>query len=131
MGPEVRRRGAEGAAGQDDARAAAGRLGRVLDEEVEEPDVSLSTSKQAGRPTRRGARPAPLKTAGPRSRKPVFTVRRSLGIAGFMAPAALFVAVFIYYPMISGSQMAFRNWNLNDLTDTSWVGIKNFQTIFN
>lgn len=47
-----------------------------------------------------------------------------------MAPAALFVIVFIYYPMISGSQMAFRNWNLTDLTDTSWVGFKNFQEIF-
>ncbi|MES4908339.1 MULTISPECIES: sugar ABC transporter permease [unclassified Streptomyces] len=92
--------------------------------------MSLSTSKQAGRPTRRGARPAPVKTTGGRSRKPVFTVRRSLAIAGFMAPAALFVAVFIYYPMISGSQMAFRNWNLNDLTDTSWVGIENFRRIF-
>ncbi|GAA2371689.1 MULTISPECIES: carbohydrate ABC transporter permease [Streptomyces] len=94
--------------------------------------MSLSTSKEAGRPTRRGARPAPVKTAGPRprSRKPAFTVRRGLAIAGFMAPAVLFVAVFTYYPMVSGSQMAFRNWNLNDLTDTSWVGIRNFQAIF-
>lgn len=48
----------------------------------------------------------------------------------FMAPAVLFVAVFIYYPMVSGSQMAFRNWNLNNLTDTAFVGFKNFQTIF-
>ncbi|MEU1789307.1 sugar ABC transporter permease [Streptomyces sparsogenes] len=94
--------------------------------------MSLSTSKEAGRPTRRGARPAPVKTAGPRprSRKPAFTFRRGLAIAGFMAPAVLFVAVFTYYPMVSGSQMAFRNWNLNDLTDTSWVGIENFQAIF-
>ncbi|MEU5609684.1 carbohydrate ABC transporter permease [Streptomyces sparsogenes] len=94
--------------------------------------MSLSTSKEAGRPTRRGARPAPVKTAGPRprSRKPAFTVRRGLAIAGFMAPAVLFVAVFTYYPMVSGSQMAFRNWNLNDLTDTSWVGLENFQAIF-
>ncbi|MGY0064577.1 carbohydrate ABC transporter permease [Streptomyces sp. LZ34] len=93
--------------------------------------MSLSTSQQAGRPTKqRGARPGPAKTAAPRSRKPVFSVRRSLGIAGFMAPAVLFVAVFIYYPMVSGSQMAFRNWNLNDLTDISWVGLKNFRTIF-
>jgi multiple sugar transport system permease protein len=38
--------------------------------------------------------------------------------------------VFIYYPMLSGSQMAFRNWNLNNLSDTSWVGLKNFSTIF-
>ncbi|MEU9794062.1 sugar ABC transporter permease [Streptomyces sparsogenes] len=94
--------------------------------------MSLSTSKEAGRPTRRGARPAPVKKADPRprSRKPAFTVRRGLAIAGFMAPAVLFVAVFTYYPMVSGSQMAFRNWNLNDLTDTSWVGLENFQAIF-
>jgi multiple sugar transport system permease protein len=51
-------------------------------------------------------------------------------IAGFMAPAVLFVALFTYYPMISGSQMAFRNWNLTDLTDTSWVGFGNFAAVF-
>ena len=48
----------------------------------------------------------------------------------FMAPAVFFVAIFIYYPMVSGSQMAFRNWNLNNLTDTAFVGFKNFQIIF-
>lgn len=48
----------------------------------------------------------------------------------FMAPAAIFVGIFIYYPMISGSQMAFRNWNLNDLSDTSWVGWGNFVALF-
>ncbi|PYI39934.1 sugar ABC transporter permease [Arthrobacter psychrolactophilus] len=48
----------------------------------------------------------------------------------FMAPAAIFVGIFTYYPMISGSQMAFRNWNLNDLSDTSWVGWGNFRTLF-
>ncbi|MGI3227391.1 carbohydrate ABC transporter permease [Streptomyces sp. GTA36] len=47
-----------------------------------------------------------------------------------MAPAAVFVAVFTYYPMIAGSQMAFRNWKLADLTDTSWVGLKNFRDVF-
>jgi multiple sugar transport system permease protein len=65
-----------------------------------------------------------------RPRKPPFTTRRGLSIAAFMAPAVLFVVVFIYYPMISGSQMAFRNWNLTDLTDTSWVGFQNFQAMF-
>ncbi|MFC7511509.1 carbohydrate ABC transporter permease [Streptomyces thermocarboxydus] len=44
--------------------------------------------------------------------------------------AAVFVALFTYYPMIAGSQMAFRNWNLTDLTDTSWVGFKNFREVF-
>jgi len=57
-------------------------------------------------------------------------MRKGLGILAFLAPALLFVAVFIYYPMLSGSQMAFRNWNLNNLSDTSWVGFKNFATIF-
>ncbi|POH59989.1 sugar ABC transporter permease [Arthrobacter glacialis] len=47
-----------------------------------------------------------------------------------MAPAAIFVGIFTYYPMISGSQMAFRNWNLNDLSDTSWVGWGNFIALF-
>jgi multiple sugar transport system permease protein len=62
-------------------------------------------------------------------RKPEFTARRGFLIAVFMAPAAIFVAVFTYYPMIAGSQMAFRNWNLNDLSDTSWVGLGNFQSL--
>ncbi|MFG2351021.1 carbohydrate ABC transporter permease [Streptomyces phaeochromogenes] len=63
-------------------------------------------------------------------RKPEFTARRGFLIATFMAPAAVFVAVFTYYPMIAGSQMAFRNWKLTDLTDTSWVGLKNFRDVF-
>jgi multiple sugar transport system permease protein len=90
--------------------------------------VTLSTSQQVGSPSQQGGAP-PAKTADTRRRKPPFTARRGLSIAAFMAPAALFVVVFIYYPMISGSQMAFRNWNLTDLTDTSWVGFKNFQGI--
>jgi multiple sugar transport system permease protein len=64
------------------------------------------------------------------TRRRTFTVRKGLGILAFLAPALIFVAVFIYYPMLSGSQMAFRNWNLNNLSDTSWVGLKNFSTIF-
>ncbi|MFC4222877.1 carbohydrate ABC transporter permease [Lysinibacter cavernae] len=67
-------------------------------------------------------------SASPRRR--VFSGRHGWTIAAFLAPAAVFVGLFIYYPMISGSQMAFRNWNLNNLTDTSWVGFKNFQAIF-
>ncbi len=31
--------------------------------------------------------------------------------------------------MIRGSQMAFRHWNLNDLSDTSWVGLQNFRDL--
>jgi multiple sugar transport system permease protein len=50
-------------------------------------------------------------------------------LLAFLGPAAVFVGVFTYYPMIAGSQMAFRNWNLNDLSDTSWVGLGNFQNL--
>jgi multiple sugar transport system permease protein len=59
-----------------------------------------------------------------------FTKRRAWTIIGFLAPSAVFVAIFTYYPMLSGSQMAFRNWNLNDLSNTDWVGFSNFVAIF-
>lgn len=59
-----------------------------------------------------------------------FNSRTALTLLAFMAPAAIFVGIFTYYPMISGSQMAFRNWNLNDLSDTSWVGWGNFVKLF-
>ncbi|MEU3791131.1 sugar ABC transporter permease [Streptomyces fructofermentans] len=74
--------------------------------------------------------PPPRRGAEGGRRKPEFTARRGFLIAAFMAPAALFVAVFTYYPMVAGSQMAFRNWKLTDLTDTSWVGLKNFRDVF-
>ncbi|MFK4225860.1 carbohydrate ABC transporter permease [Streptomyces sp. NPDC019890] len=92
--------------------------------------MTRSTYEQVERPSLQGgARPAPT-TSSQRRRKPAFTARRGLVIAAYMAPAAVFVAVFIYYPMLRGSQMAFRHWNLTDLTDTSWVGFGNFQAIF-
>lgn len=64
------------------------------------------------------------------TRKRAFTTRRGLGILAFLTPAILVVAVFTYYPMISGAQMAFREWNLFDLTTTPFVGLDNFRTIF-
>ncbi|MBQ0851396.1 sugar ABC transporter permease [Streptomyces sp. BH-SS-21] len=72
----------------------------------------------------------PVRKTRPGRRKPEFTARRGFLISLFMAPAAIFVAVFTYYPMIAGSQMAFRHWNLTDLTDTSWVGLQNFRDVF-
>lgn len=87
------------------------------------PPAPEKVRRRSGSPRR--ARPA---DGGRRKRE--FTTRRGLTIAAFMAPAALFVAFFTYYPMIAGSQMAFRNWNLSDLTDTSFVGIGNFKAVF-
>ncbi|MCU1407614.1 MAG: sugar transporter permease [Glaciihabitans sp.] len=87
-----------------------------------------STLEASERPSSPAGAPAPRQNRS-RSRRS-FTARRLLVILGFLSPAIVFVGLFIYYPMISGSQMAFRNWNLNNLTNTDWVGLKNFETIF-
>ncbi|MEO3750632.1 sugar ABC transporter permease [Streptomyces sp. B6B3] len=82
------------------------------------PPSTRPTKAPARVPARGGGRP-----------RPAFTARRGLVIAAYLAPAALFVAVFVYYPMLRGSQMAFRHWNLADLSDLSWVGFDNFRAI--
>ncbi|MFC7488142.1 carbohydrate ABC transporter permease [Knoellia sp. CPCC 206453] len=74
--------------------------------------------------------PAPQPHRPTERRRPPFTTERGLTILGFLAPGILVVAVFTYYPMIRGAQMAFRDWNLFDLTSTPWVGFGNFRTIF-
>lgn len=73
------------------------------------------------------AKPRPP-LAGPPRRRP-FTHRTARTILGYLAPAFLFVLVFTYYPMIRGSEMAFRQWNLFDLRNTPWIGLENFRTI--
>jgi multiple sugar transport system permease protein len=63
------------------------------------------------------------------SKKKPFTIRKGLSLLGFLAPAVVVVAVFTYYPLVRGSQMAFRQWNLSDLRNTPWVGFSNFATL--
>ncbi len=63
------------------------------------------------------------------SHKRRFTVRTGLQMLAFLAPAFIFVGVFVYYPMLVGSQMAFRQWSLWDLTSTPWIGFGNFRTL--
>ena len=79
----------------------------------------------------RGSRPFPNGGAAPPpvSRKRQFTMRRGLGLLGFLAPALVFVVIFTYYPLLRGSQMAFKQWNLYDLRNTPWVGLDNFKTL--
>ena len=85
--------------------------------------------------TKPGVVRAPLRNSVPsrrghgRARKR-FNTRTVLTILAFLAPAAIFTGIFVYYPMISGSQMAFRNWNLNDLSNTDWIGFGNFRQLF-
>jgi multiple sugar transport system permease protein len=82
------------------------------------------------RPPRQAGAPSGHNRGIRAGRRRSFAVRKGLAILAFLAPAIVFVAVFVYYPMISGSQMAFRHWNLTNLTDTSWIGFKNFEAIF-
>ncbi len=93
------------------------------------PATSPTTEPAAGQRSRTGSAP-PRPGGSARRHKREFTTRRGLVIAAYMAPAAIFVAIFTYYPVIAGSQMAFRNWKLTDLTDTSWVGLQNFRDVF-
>ncbi|MFE6129615.1 carbohydrate ABC transporter permease [Streptomyces sp. NPDC056437] len=90
--------------------------------------TASTTKTKTGRSSRKGGAVPPA--APRRGRRTEFTTRRGLLIAAFMAPAAVFVAVFTYYPVLAGGQMAFRNWKLTDLTDTSWVGLKNVRDVF-
>ncbi|TCO41599.1 multiple sugar transport system permease protein [Kribbella antiqua] len=71
-------------------------------------------------------KPSPRRPVGGRRR---FSGRTALVLLAFMAPAIVFVGLFTYYPLLSGIQMAFRNYNLNDLSDTSWVGLDNFRAL--
>ena len=68
-------------------------------------------------------------TRRPVTRRRQFTGRTALIMLAFMTPAIVFVGLFTYYPLLNGIQMAFRNYNLNDLSDTSWVGLQNFRTL--
>lgn len=92
--------------------------------------MTAPTTTETGRRAAQPGAPDRGPAAAPGRRKRAFTTRRGLVIIAFLAPAAVFVGVFTYYPMLSGAQMAFRNWNLTNLTDTSWVGFDNFAKLF-
>jgi multiple sugar transport system permease protein len=87
----------------------------------------MAVTDQARRPSQRPAaeRSAPT----PPRRRRQFTVRRGLGLLGFLAPALIFVVIFTYYPLVRGSEMAFKQWNLYDLRNTPFVGLANFKTL--
>ncbi|MCP1413736.1 carbohydrate ABC transporter permease [Paenarthrobacter sp. A20] len=90
--------------------------------------MTLEIEHAAARPSPR--RDAPPGASNKNLNKRPFNSKTALTMLAFLGPAAVFVGIFTYYPMIAGSQMAFRHWNLNDLSDTSWVGFGNFQSLF-
>ncbi len=79
----------------------------------------VTTSRTAG-----GAASAPV-----RRRRP-FPVRRALTILAYLLPALIPVAVFTYYPVLIGAQMAFRRWVIYDIANAPWVGLDNFKDLF-
>ncbi|PJJ70846.1 multiple sugar transport system permease protein [Diaminobutyricimonas aerilata] len=88
-------------------------------------------SVTSGTLERSAARPAaPAPPPGRRTRR-AFTRRRALTIAAFLAPAAVFVAIFTYYPLLSGGVGAFRTWTVYNITNQPWVGFGNFETVLN
>jgi multiple sugar transport system permease protein len=87
----------------------------------------MTVTDQVSRAGPRGA--AELPSPAPTRRKRQFTVRRGLGLLAFLAPALVFVALFTYYPLVRGSEMAFKQWNLYDLRNTPFVGLDNFRTL--
>lgn len=66
---------------------------------------------------------------GARPRVRQFRWRHARTLLLFFAPAAVFVGIFTYYPLLVGSQMAFRRWSLWDLTETPWIGWDNFRDL--
>ena len=87
----------------------------------------MALTDQTTLPSRRSAPTRPA--APPSRRKRPFTVRRGFGLLAFLAPALVFVALFTYYPLVRGSEMAFKQWNLYDLRNTPFVGLANFRTL--
>lgn len=96
-------------------------------------DLNKSSSENAGAESALASKSGEhQRKAGAPSgqRRRIFTRKDGWTIFLFMLPALLFVGVFTYYPMISGSQMAFRKWKLSNLTETPWVWFDNFKAVF-
>lgn len=58
-----------------------------------------------------------------------FSRRRALTILAFLAPAVVFVGVFTYYPLLSGSLGAFRQWTIYSIANQPWIGLANFESV--
>lgn len=48
-----------------------------------------------------------------------------------MTPAAAFLFLFVYFPILRGMVIAFQNYNMFDLTDTGFIGLGNFEAVIN
>lgn len=67
-----------------------------------------------------------------RTRAP-FSLRDTLMSYAFLAPALSLLALFTFYPLFRGSYLAFTDYfnsNIAAHTPPTWVGLKNFRTLF-
>ncbi len=55
--------------------------------------------------------------------------RNNIGLALFFLPAFIFYATFKYFPIVYSGILSFAKWNF--IKDISWVGFKNYATMFN
>ena len=48
----------------------------------------------------------------------------------YLSPTLVLIALFIFVPMAIGISYAFQNIQLLNPSDTGWVGLDNFRTMF-
>jgi multiple sugar transport system permease protein len=64
----------------------------------------------------------------PSRKRPASTTRLLKAIA-FLAPAAIMILVFVFYPVIRTVQLGFQNFNLFDQLNVGYNGLQNFRNI--
>jgi multiple sugar transport system permease protein len=65
------------------------------------------------------------------SRKRAASTTRMLKALAFLAPAAIMILVFVFYPVIRTVQLGFQNFNLFDQLNVGYNGLQNFRNILN
>jgi multiple sugar transport system permease protein len=64
----------------------------------------------------------------PSRKRPASTTRLLKAIA-FLAPAAIMILVFVFYPVLRTVQLGFQNFNLFDQLNVGYNGLQNFRNI--
>jgi multiple sugar transport system permease protein len=64
----------------------------------------------------------------PSRKRPASTTRMLKAIA-FLAPAAVMILIFVFYPVIRTVQLGFQNFNLFDQLNVGYNGLENFRNI--
>jgi multiple sugar transport system permease protein len=64
----------------------------------------------------------------PSRKRPASTTRLLKPIA-FLAPAAIMILVFVFYPVLRTVQLGFQNFNLFDQLNVGYNGLQNFRNI--